>query len=232
MLSLRILVKAAGVLAALGLLAQAPASAQQFKGQIKVGIHRTKLEAGKFYVVKLTSTCSDAAFPIVECFPGRLIIVFAVNIRDDRMYLLPSKTEEHTFFVIAPLGPFQEAVVDYTLSVKAMPEFDKPMLAQKIKIEQNDPIYNNSKSRFKEVKLTMKANQSYVIHLAKTGNETPALFLEDAMMKVVSQDSFGGEDGGARIIYQPPQDGEFRLIATTTNNATAVMNLSVYALPK
>ena len=58
-------------------------------------------------------------------------------------------------------------------------------VAQKIKIEQNDPIYNNSKSRFKEVKLPMKANQHYVIDLAKTGNETPALFLEDGTITSV-----------------------------------------------
>ena len=78
----------------------------------------------------------------------------------------------------------------------------------------------------------MKANQFYVIHLGRTGNETPVLFLEDGTMKIVAQDSFGGNDGSARIVYQAPQDGDFRLIATTTNNVLAEMNLSVYALPK
>jgi hypothetical protein len=229
-------VKTAAVLAAFGLLAQAPAAAQQFKGQIKVGIHKTNLEAGKLYSVKLASNCSDRAFPIVECFPTRLIIIFASKIRDDKMYVLPAKTGEHTFFVISPLGPFDEAVIDYTLSVKPMPEFDKPTVAQKIKIDQNDPIYANNpnnKARFKDFKMPMKANQHYVINLAKGDTMgTPLLFLEDKTGKVVAQDSFGGGDAGARITFQPIEDGDYRIIATTTNNATGEMNLSVYALPK
>src|SRR5262245_25312222 len=148
MCSVRTLMRAAGVLAAFGLLSQGPVGAQDFKGQIKVGIHKTKLEAGKVYSVKLTSTCSDRAFPMLECFPTRLIILFADKIRDDKMYALPVKTGEHTFFVISPLGPFDEAVIDYTLSVKAAPELEKPVLAQKVKIDQNDPVYPRSKSRF------------------------------------------------------------------------------------
>jgi hypothetical protein len=226
-----------GLLAAVfALAAQAPSGAQglnqEFKGQIKVGIHKAKLEAGKVYNVVLSSNCSDRAFPIVEAFPTRLVIVFADKVRNDKMYMLPTKTGEHTFFVISPLGPFDEKVIDYTLSVKPAPDLEKPVLSQKVKIDQNDPIYNNNKSRFKDFKIQMKQNHMYVIHLAKIGNESPQLYLEDNQGKIVAQDSFGDGEGGARIVFQAFQDGEHRLVATTTNNGTGEMNLKVYALPK
>jgi hypothetical protein len=233
MLSPRSLARAAGLAAAVGLLAQAPASAQEFKGQVQVGIHKVNVEAGKVYAIELSSNCSDRAFPILECFPTRLTIVFANKVRDDQHYLIPTKSGEHTLFLVSPLGPFDEAVVDYTLKIKQLgAEFEKPVLQQKVTIADNDPIYQPRNSRHKVHTLKLKAGNSYLIDLVKTNqNQDPYLYLEDAGNKILAQDDDSGGDLNARIIFTPMQDGDYRIIATTLNNTTGDMNLTVRMLP-
>jgi hypothetical protein len=232
MFATRVLLKTALVAAACGL-SLARAEAQEFKGQIQVGIHKVKVEAGKVYSVELTSNVSDRAFPMVQCFPTPLTIHFANKIREDLLFLIPNKTEEHTLFLVSPLGPFDEAVIDYTLTVKQLPpEFEKPIVQKKITIADNDPIYQPRNSRHKVETVKLKANTMYVIDLIKTNNmQDPYLYLEDAGMKVLRQDDDSGGDLNARIIFQPMQDGDYRIIATTLNNSTGEMNLTVRMLP-
>jgi hypothetical protein len=229
----RIPVKAVLGLAAVVLLSPAPAAAQDFKGQIQVGIHKVKVQAGKVYSVELTSNCSDRAFPIVECFPTRLTILFADKIRNDQLFLIPTKTGEETLFIVSPLGPFDEAVVDYTLTVQQLPgEFEKPVMQEKVTITDKDPVYQPRNSRHKPYNIKLKAGNMYVIDLVKTNQQQdPYLYLEDANMKIVRQDDDSGGDLNARIIFQPPQDGDFRIIATTLNNTLGDMNLTVRMLP-
>jgi hypothetical protein len=47
------------------------------------------------------------------------------------------------------------------------------------------------------------------------------------MAAVVAQDDDSGGDLNARIVYAPPQDGEFRVIATTLNKALGGFTLTV-----
>lgn len=233
MFAVRTLVRTAVAVAVLAALSQtSSAHAQEFSGQIKVGIHKVKVEAGKVYQVTLTSTCSDRSFPIVEAFPTRLTIIFADKVRDDKMYLIANKTEEYTLYVVSPLGPFDEAVIDYKLSVKALPGSDKPVLKEKVTIAEKDPVYQTRNSRFKAYTVSLKASNTYVIDLVKTApGQDPYLYLEDAGMKIVRQDDDSGGDLNARIIFQPEKDGDFRIIATTLNNTVGEMNLTVYKLP-
>jgi hypothetical protein len=233
MYSIRTLTRALAGLCVFALLAQTSASAQQFKGQIKVGIHKTKLEAGKIYSVEMVSNCSDRDFPITECFPTRLNIVFATKIRDDLMYVIPTKTEEHTFFIISQLGPLDSAIIDYTLKVKPLAgDLAKPIVQKKITIADNDPIYQARNSRHKVETVKLKAGNTYVIDLVKTNDmQDPYLYLEDGNMKIQAQDDDSGGDLNARLVYQPQQDGDYRIIATTLNNSTGDMNLTVRMLP-
>jgi hypothetical protein len=233
MRSLRTSIEALIVLAGCGMLAQAPAGAQQFKGQIKVGIHQTKLEAGKIYTVELASDCADSDFPILNCSPTHLTVLFADKPRNDRMFVIPTKTEVHTFFLISPLGPLEKAVVNYTLTVKPLTgEFEKPILHKKITIGDNDPIYKPRNSRHKVETIKLKAGTTYVIDLVKSNNDQdPYLYVEDASMRILAEDDDSGGDVNARIFFRPEQDGDYRIIATSLDNVTGDMTLSVRALP-
>jgi hypothetical protein len=221
--------KAATFLAALALVSVAPARAQDkdFKGQIKVGIHKTELQGGKVYSVVLDCKCSDASFPIVDASPARLTILFGDSPHRDTMLIIAEKTGEHTFVVVSPLAP-KEPIVDYTLSIKLA---DNPILKAKVTIADNDPIYQPKKSRHKAYPIQLKTNTCYIIDLVKTGNQDPYLYLEDSDKKVVASDDDSGGDLNARITYRPTKDGEYRIIATTLDNSLGDLNLMVRTVP-
>lgn len=218
--------------AGLGVLsAPAPVAAQDFKGQIKIGIHKLKLEAGKIYAVVLDSKCSDAAFPIVQAYPGQLTQLFGNTVREDTILFIPAKTDEYAFYVASPLGAIMEDVVDYTLSVRPIQAAEKPVLKEKVTIDAKDPLYEPRKSRHKVITLDMKANTCYIIDLVRTGKQDPYLYLEDGAKTIVSEDDESGGDFNSRIVYRPAKDGKYRIIATTLDNTLGDMHLTVRAVP-
>jgi hypothetical protein len=230
MLQTPFIAKTAVVLAALALVALGPAGAQdkEFKGQLKVGIHKTELQVGKIYSVVLDCKCSDVSFPIVDSSPSHLKVFYGDSPHHDTMFIIPVKTGEHTFRVYLPLTP-NEPVVDYTLSIKLAD--DKLILKDKVTITTTDPIYPPRMARHKVVPIQLKANTFYIIDLVKTGNQDPYLYLEDAAKQMVASDDDSGGDKNARIIYRPAKDGEYRIIATTYDKSIGDMNLTVRMLP-
>jgi hypothetical protein len=227
----RVLAKVVAVLAGFALLSPGPIGAQEFKGQIKIGIHKAKLEAGKVYSVVLASKCSDAAFPLVEVHPGHLTILFGNSTREDVNFFIPPKADEYSFYVVSPLGPIMEDVIDYTLTIKPVKEAEKPVLQEKVTIDAKDPIYPPRKARFKAFAIQVKAGHCYIIDLIKTGKEDPYLYLEDADKKIVAEDDDSGGDLNSRIVYRATKDGAFRVIATTLDDTVGVMNLTVRMVP-
>jgi hypothetical protein len=218
-------------LTAFALLPLAAAGAQEFKGQIKIGIHKTKLEAGKVYTVVLDCKAPAQAWPFVQVFPGELLTIFGKAPREDAVFFIPPKTDEYAFYVVSTLGPVPQDVIDYTLSIKPVPQADKPVLQEKVVINANDPIYQPRGARYKAYTVAMKANHYYVIDLTKTGIQDPYLFVEDADKKIVVQKGVSGDGTTARLLFRPIKDGDYRIIATTFDNAVGEMPLIVRMLP-
>ena len=98
-------------MAAFALLSQAAVSAQDFKGQIKIGIHKTQLEAGKVYTVVLDCKVPDQAWPFLQVFPGELLTIFGKAPREDAVFFIPPKTDEYAFYVVSTLGPVPQDVI-------------------------------------------------------------------------------------------------------------------------
>ena len=76
---------------------QTPAGGQEVKGQVKIGLHKVKLEQGKLYELKLTSPAN--ATLNVSTRQGILTYVYSPDTAKSRIYFMPSKSEEHDFQV-------------------------------------------------------------------------------------------------------------------------------------
>jgi hypothetical protein len=222
-------VGAAGAALLVGaLFLQVQADGQEFKGQVKIGLHKVKLEANKLYQIEIDS---PKDFPLnVEVPNGRLVRVLGKDFRVDKIFFLPNTAKEYSFYVLPPgFGLPQESTVNYSLKITAKALAEKPLLQEKVTLTQKDATYKDLQDSFyKPYKVNLKAGQLYLIDLVKAGqNQDPFLFLEGPDGKVVAQDDDSGGDLNARIIYAPLQDGEFRIIATDLRKAVGDYTLTV-----
>lgn len=75
----------------------------------------------------------------------------------------------------------------------------------------------------------MKSRQLYIIEL-KSANEDsdydPMLYLETPGGMIVSQDDDSGGDLNARIFFQCRRDGEYRIIATSSDTEVGEFTLT------
>jgi hypothetical protein len=212
------------------------ASAQEVKGQAKIGISKITLAKGKLYQITLDGP--QQVFVIVDPTQGNLTRVFTKDFKE-KMYFVPAKNEEYTFLVTPNLGAQgKDGVIDYTLKFKAMSFADKPLVEDKNKLTNDDAKYKPPPGSFgpenrpfKDYKVPMKAGQMYVIDMVRSQIDIdPYLFLEDSTGKIVAQDDDGGGNLNARIIFQAQKDGEYRVIATTLIPATGEYTLTVRAI--
>jgi hypothetical protein len=69
---------------------------------------------------------------------------------------------------------------------------------------------------YKGYKVPLKANRTYVIDLIRNdSNSDPYLVLQDPDGKTVATNDDWGKGLDARIVYTPPKDGEYRILAAT-----------------
>jgi hypothetical protein len=69
---------------------------------------------------------------------------------------------------------------------------------------------------YKGYKVPLKGNKTYVIDLIRTDSKSdPYLVLEDPNGKTVATNDDWGKGLDARIVYTPPKDGEYRILAAT-----------------
>jgi hypothetical protein len=208
------------------LLIPAHASAQEFKGQLKIGMHRLKMQPGTLYQIMLDAP--PGPFPVVDVPGGRLSIVLGSDIRNDKMYFVPDNAQEYTFYVYPPFGGgapggAQTDTINYTLKFKALPLDSQPVLKEQTKLTEQDPIHPERKAYYKTFKVPMKANKVYVIEMTRVSDNRkiePFLYLEGPDGKIVRQDDAGNADRQARIVFVPMQDGEYRVLATSFQQAT------------
>jgi hypothetical protein len=222
--------------AVFGLALALPAAApgQEFKGQLKIGLHKIKLEKGKMYQLVVESPGTIQPTVTMEWMQGRIIPVFGKDFRETRQYFLPSKSDDYTFYVLPGFGDQKEQTIDYTLKFKTV-EFEKPLVEEKNKLTDKDMTYLPPPGNFgpknvfyKPYKIQLKAGKLVVIDMVRSEKDMdPYLFLEGPDGKVVMQDDDSGGDRNARIIYAPQKDGEYRVIATTLDRTTGEYTVTV-----
>jgi len=210
------------------------------KGQLKIGAHRAKLEAGKLYEVRVQG---EGFRPLVILRPSNFWFPLNTESSRDlfRAYVVPKETKENQLFVTPDLydADLDDGPLDYSLTIKSIPLEKKPVLEEKAELTEKDPVYNHpdlfgKRDCFsKAYPIKMKARQFYIIEMVRKDDQLdPYLYLEGADKKIVAQDDDGAGNLNARIIYQPRKDGEHRIIATTLRRATGEFTLTVRAQAK
>jgi hypothetical protein len=202
------------------------------KGQIKIGNHSYKMEAGKLYQVRVEG---GGFRPIVNVRPGYLSHVSQRDNGDTlEGYLIPRETKAHRFFITPDIyDDLGDGPLDYSINIKPIPLAESPVMQEKGQLAATDPAYKNPDAGVKTdchckvYPIKLKARQFYIIDMVKTDDLDPYLFLEGPDMKVLAQDDDSGGNLNARILFQPRRDGEYRIIATTLSRATGGFTLTV-----
>jgi hypothetical protein len=227
-------------LAPLGLLvaAQEGEKGLDVKGQIKIGNHAVKMEAGRLYEIRAKGSGFQ---PAVTINPGYLRPTLGPFEREAATYFyFPKETKEHRLYVIPALyGGVPDGPLEYTLKVTRIPISNKPLLKHEGNLAAEDPPYENKKSfakmdtHHKVFPVKLEANRFYLIDMVRKGKDfdpkdiDPYLFLEDPEGKVVAQDDDGGGNLNARIIFKAERSGDYRIIAATLRRATGPFTLTV-----
>jgi hypothetical protein len=211
------------------------------KGEMKIGNHPLKGEAGRFYIIRVTGKGYN---PFVNVNPGFFYypnvegMPFEANAVT--RYFFPKETREYRLYITpSPYGSIPEGPLEYTLQVKRIPLSKKPLVKEDSKLTDKDPAYDNPKSftktkYHKAFPVKLEAGRFYVIDMARKGKEfdfkdiNSYVLLENPDGKVVTRDTGGGGAyGHARLVIQPKTSGMYRIIATSQNDSTGEFTLTV-----
>jgi len=202
------------------------AGPQQFKGQVKIGMHSAKLEANKLYQLIVDGPKDFSLDADTDGAP--IFKTEGKTPNDDKTFCMPTKSGDCDIYVFPGEGFPKATTFNYVLKIKAI-AFE-PLQSIKGTWTDKDASYNKDWASYhKRIPAKLKAGQLYVIDLAKsgTGDHVPYLFLEDAKGEVVGEGSKNGPGGNARMVVVPLEDGEYRIIATTAEKATGAFALTV-----
>jgi hypothetical protein len=232
-----IIVRTASLLRGIALLGLAlvfasPTLGQELKGQLKIGIHKVKLEKGRIYQLFVESEANPPPTVSVDWQAGAIRQVYGKDFRDVKHLFVPT-TDENSFFVLPGYGSQKDATIEYTLKIKVL-DFEKPLVDEKNKLTDKDPTFLPPPDNFgpknvfyKPYKVKLKEGKLVVIDMVRTAKDMdPYLFLEGPDGKIVAQDDDGGGDRNARILFTPHKDGEYRIIATTLDRTTGEYTLT------
>ena len=216
---------------AAGLFALAPGAGGQppaggdkgtaLKGEVRVGYHKVRLEAGKLYQVRVEG---NGFAPQVAVRPGGFTQLGDVP-------RPPGGAAEWDLFegIVAP-----RETRDYVLTVSPKTDDDldggrftytatvtplAALLDKQDRTNRNDPRYQNGTVKVgphKEYPVQFKARQVYVITLDMTQpgmGYDPYLVLEGPGGDVVASNDDGGQGLNSRIVYRARRGGEYRVIA-------------------
>jgi hypothetical protein len=245
---LRRLAVPAAVLAAAALFAPTAAVSQPpkggekaitAKGQVKVGVHRFRMETNKMYQIKVEA---NGFTPSVTIRPGTFLRggpggQFG-GVQGDTFegFVLPTETREHRLTVTPDVNDdeLDGQLFDYSVTVTPIPMAKQPLLDEKAKTTANDPQYQHpggggNRGPHKAYTVNFKAGQIYIISLDMTqqGEFDPYLLVEGPGGKVVAENDDGGTNLNSLIVYQPKRGGEHRLIATGLGNRPGGFHLKV-----
>lgn len=226
--SLRILAMSIATLA----LASPHVQGQTEKGQVTIGSHQFDMKAGTLYSVRVEA---KDFLPRVTMNPSFLPYV-PQDFKKPRTftsYYLPQKDEKNTIVIVPDSfdlkgkGPF-----DYEIEVKKVELAANALMDVKAELTANDPMFKAdfaSRPHHKSFDLKVKANEYYVIDMKEPerGKLDSYLYLLDSKGKVVRSDDDSGGFPSARIVFQAPADGEYRIIATGLGDALGAFQLTV-----
>lgn len=208
------------------------------KGQVKVGVHRVRMETNKMYQIKVEA---NGFTPSVTIRPGTFLRggpggqFGGVTGDTFEGFVLPTETREHRITVTPDVNDdeLDGQLFDYSVTVTPIPMAKQPMLDEKGKTTANDPVYQNpnggNRGPHKAFTVNFKAGQIYIISLDMTqqGEFDPYLIVEGPGGKVVAENDDGGNGLNSLIVYQPKRGGEHRLIATGLGNRPGGFHLKV-----
>ncbi len=212
------------------------------KGQVKVGVHRVKMDPGKMYNVKVEA---NGFTPSVTIRPGTFLRTggnngggFGGNVQGDTFEgnILPTEARDHRITVIPDVNDDEvdAQLFDYSVTVTPIPMAKEPLLDVKAKTTANDPKYQHpggggNRGPHKAYTVNFKAGQIYIISLDMTnqGEFDPYLILEGPGGKVAAENDDGGTNLNSLIVYQPKRGGEHRLIATGLGDRVGAFRLKV-----
>jgi hypothetical protein len=232
-------------LAPLGLLAaQEGDKGLDVKGQIKIGNHAVKMEAGKLYEIR----AQGRGFRPIVRIKGNFSSV-EESFYEDAVthFLVPTGTMEYRLYVTVDTSGFGQVPdvpagpLDYTLKVTRIPFSDKPLLKRDSSLTAEDPLYANWQSDlktyfyYKAFPVKLEADRFYIIDMVRKEIDKvrrrkeidPFLYLEDAKGRILAQDDDGRDNLNARIIFKPDRSGDYRIIASTLRKATGPFTLTV-----
>lgn len=204
------------------------------KGQVKLGVHRFKMEVGKLYLIRVEA---NGFTPAVTIRPGQFSSTGDQFVQGDTFtaYFLPTETREYRITVHPSTDDdeTESALQDYAITVTPIPMAPMPMLKQTQKIALTDPPYNNpaggNRGPHKAFDVNFKAGQVYIITVDASPNQQfdPYLHLEGAGGKVLAQDDDGGEGLNSRLFFKAKKGGPHRLIVTSLGKTAGEFTITV-----
>jgi hypothetical protein len=199
-------------------------------------IHTLTFEKDRVYVIDLMSRDFDCWLRVADA-DGKTLAQ-----DDDGGEGLNSRLR----FTAPKTGPFQVVATSFaggagTYVLKVRPEGQgKPaakLIAVKLdagkaevqgQLAANDPPDRVRNGAAKVHALAMSKDKTYVIDL-QSADFDPYLRLEDAAGKELARDDDGGGFPNARLRFTAPQDGDYRIIATSFDGRTGRYTLKVVA---
>jgi hypothetical protein len=204
------------------------------KGQVKVGVHRVRMEVGKLYLVRVEA---NGFTPAVTIRPGNFMSTGESFVQGDtfQAYVLPRETREYRITVAPDVNDdeLDGQLFDYSVTVTPIPMAPTPLLNEDTKLAFNDPPYQNpmggNRGPHKAFTVNFKAGQVYIItvDVAEKGGLDPYLQVEGAGGKVLAQDDDGGGYPNCRLFLKPKRGGEHRLIVTAVGKGAGAFNIKV-----
>jgi hypothetical protein len=194
----------------------------ELSGEIKIGLHKLKLEEGIAYEIEVKGKDFTPNVNLVGAF-----LVNGAQFGKDqntfRSLFFPKQTKEYVLTVLPGFG-FNptEGALDYKATIKPLKLTE--VLKKEDSLGANDPKYMNPmvfrKAPHKFYVMKMKAGQTYVIDMVRKGNSTldPYLYVENAKGNVLASDDDGGGFPNARIMFRAPEDGMYRIIASALSD--------------
>lgn len=202
---------------------------QTFSGMLNAGnpkgIHKTKLEKGKYYKIDLTSGQFDTYLRIQNTAGIEIA-------KDDdggqglnaRLLFTPPQTAEYDLVADSFAGNGQGK---YVLEVAMMMPAGPP---QKImgKLDANSPIFK--KLPHHTHKMKMESGKLYVIDLTSTQFDPIVGIRNAGATNLITADDDSGEDFNARLVYVPTLNGTYELLCGSRDKKFGDFSLSIQVM--
>ena len=183
-------------------------------------VHIVRLPAGKIYLVTMIRKDNSQAlnpFLRIEDSEFKQLAPFAVRIK----FTLP-KDDEYRFIAtgngsgeyVLKIAPFNSATIKKHEPGKVH-DVGKDGIEYESTIAGTDAKYVGRTGSFAKVfEVNLTKDRTYTIDMESTQFDA-YLFLENSERQVLAQDDDSGGNLNARILFQAPADGVYRIITTT-----------------